>query len=151
MKMKRAGSVALVGLFLLVAPLAAKGPTVKLTVTGASLTHPVDITSGKALDANIWAGDFLGAPASEPEASLPRYTVSFFAAPPRQPVAVMAVMYVVQLALDTRSGEGFVYLPGEGDSDYRTNIHTILRDGQDGKWHRATPQWSGAIAQALRK
>jgi hypothetical protein len=43
-------------------------------------------------------------------------------------------MNVVYLVLDSRTGDGFVYLPGRGDEWYRENTGTIIRDGLDGKW-----------------
>src|SRR5580704_14259929 len=131
----------------LVTTVAAKASTVKLIVSGGSLVHPIDITSGTALNVNIWDGDFIGSPAPEPDKSLPRYTVSFFTYTPRP----VSLRYVVYLTLDRQTGEGFVYLPGPGDEWYRQNIGTIMRDGQDGKWHHATTQWSRAIAQAVQR
>jgi hypothetical protein len=141
-------SVLLVGLpalLTLTVPLAAKAPTVKLTVSGGGLADPIDITSGTALKPSIWEGDFIGASATKPDPSLPRYMVSFFAKIGEKPTR----MYVVYLVLDSRTGDGFVYLPGRGDKWYRQNTGTIIRDGLDGKWHHAAGEWSRAIAKAI--
>ena len=44
---------------------------------------------------------------------------------------------------------GFIYLPGRGEDWHRLNGGTILRDGHDGKWHRASPAWSALLDKHL--
>ena len=43
---------------------AAKTPTVKLTITGPGLANPIDVTNPKAL-ANVWEGTFIKALATD--------------------------------------------------------------------------------------
>lgn len=136
---------ALLVTFAMVATLAAKGSTVRLTVAGPGLSSPVQVTSPDAIAANVWDGNFIGQPATEPDKALPRYRVSFYVEPPRKPVRMMYVVYYVR---NPQTGQGFVYLPGRGE-EYRLNVSTILRDGQDGQWHEAADAWSKAIAHAL--
>jgi hypothetical protein len=125
----------------------AKAASVRVSVTGPTLPHSIEITSGQAL-AIIWAEDFLGAPAVEPDKTLPTYTVSFFAERAEKKVELV---YVVTLVLDRRTDEGFIYLPGRGEDGYRLNTGSILRNGQDGKWHHAPNEWCKAITDALPK
>jgi hypothetical protein len=42
---------------------------------------------------------------------------------------------------------GYVYLPAKGDELYRVNISTIIRDGQDGHWFRASHSWAEAFSK----
>ncbi len=125
--------------------LAAKGPTTRLVILGPGLSRPVETTDPKAL-ANVWAGRFIAEPAPEPDHALPRYLVTFYVQAPREtPRAMYAVTYV----RDPQSGSGFVYLPGRGEEGWAMNVRTILRDGQDGRWHHAAAGWSDAVASAL--
>lgn len=131
---------------LLVVTIAAKGETIRLTITGPGLPAPLDVTEPAAL-ANVWAGRFIGHLAVEPDTALPRYVVSFVVKPPREQQA--RTMYVVTFVVERDSRRGFVYLPGPGEDGYRMNAGTILRDGQDGHWHEASEDWSGALAQRI--
>lgn len=126
---------------------AAKGPTVRLTVAGASFSAPLVVTTPEAL-ATVYGGEFLGAPAAAPDAAWPRYVVSFYVDLPRE----MGVrrMYVVEYVRDPRSGGGYVYLPGRGHEAFALNRSTILRDGQDGRWHVASASWARALNAAIR-
>jgi hypothetical protein len=60
------------------AAISAKGATVRLTVAGPGLSSPVEVTSPDAIAANVWAGDFIGHPTTEPDKAFPRYGVSFY-------------------------------------------------------------------------
>jgi hypothetical protein len=37
------------------------------------------------------------------------------------------LLYVVSIAFDPVRGQGYVYLPGRNDKNYRLNVHTIIR------------------------
>jgi hypothetical protein len=60
------------------------------------------------------------------------------------------VMYAVTYVNDPRTGAAFVYLPAAGEEHYRLNVSTMLRDGHDGRWHRAVPEWAAALNASLR-
>jgi hypothetical protein len=93
-------------------------------------------------------GTFITAPATEPDAAWPRYTVSFDI---QTGDGVKAAAYVVYYCANRRTGDGFIYVPGQGGGDwYRRNISTILRDGQDGRWHHASEGLSAAISARLQ-
>ena len=144
----------------LVEPLAAKGKTTKVVVSGGGLPASVELTSSDAL-VNVFVGaypttgtlgcvtpqSFVGAEVSEPDRSFPRYTVSFWGRLP-QTAKEAEVMYRVRYVLDKRTGEAFVYVPGPGDEEFELNRMTVKRPGE-GKWHRAATTWALAIASAL--
>ena len=96
----------------------------------------------------MFAGNFIGSPAPNPGAQLTRYTVTFDI---QTLDGVKEAAYVVQYCVDDSTGEGFVYLPGRGEPSHRRNISTILRDGQDGYWHRASDEWSAAMSLYVRR
>jgi len=125
----------------LVAIVAAKGPTVRLVISGASLAEPVEITDPKAL-VHVWSTDFIGERTTETAHSLPRYTVSFYVKPPRSEVRMM---YVVHYTVDPRTGDGFVHFPGRGEEWWQLNVSTIWREQHDGRWFKAAVTWNAAI------
>ncbi|HWN86587.1 MAG TPA: hypothetical protein VNN99_15595 [Vicinamibacterales bacterium] len=68
-----------IALLVIAASVEAKGPTVKLTLTGPGLARAIEITEAGLLDgSNVWAGAFIGETAA---AALvvngPIYTVAF--------------------------------------------------------------------------
>ena len=123
--------------------------TTKITVSATRLESPIEITdTGLLALSNVFAGNFLGSPAPAPRAELTRYTLSFDI---QTLNGVKEAAYVVQYCVDEQTGEGFVYLPGRGEPSHDRNISTILRQGQDGHWHRASEQWSVAISGYVRR
>ena len=129
----------------------AKGPTVKLTLSGPGLAQPVEITDpGLLHGSNVWMGSFLGATAAAaPAVMAPIYTVAFDVRLPEWQRAGVKTMYTVSVARDARTGGLWLYLPGRGEPGYTLNVRTILRDTQDGRWHRPSPGWASAIAKYL--
>ena len=127
--------------------LAAKAPTTRLVISGQTLARPLETSEPKTL-ANVWAGRFIGEPSTEPDSRLPRYRITFYVVPPREQERPM---YVVTFARDPESGQAYVYLPGRGEDGYRMNVRTMLREGQDGRWHHAGSEWSDAIARILAR
>ncbi len=127
--------------------LAAKGATVRIAISGVHLQRPIDVTNPDAL-VNIWTGtrtarwffdfpkSFLQGIAPAPEATLPRYTLTFYV----RSGGTETPSYVVQYAPDPKAGGGYVYLP--------TGDRPIVRPG-DGQWNRASSEWSAAINAAL--
>jgi hypothetical protein len=122
--------------------------TARLTVSRFGLAQAIEITDPAVLAlSNVFAGTFIGEPATEPDAEWPRYAVAFDIQA-RDGIKVSA--YVVAYCVNRWTGEGFVYLPGARDAVYRRNIATILRSGQEGRWHRASDPWSAALHPYLR-
>jgi hypothetical protein len=129
--------------------LEAKGPTVRLTLTGPGIAAPIEIVEPAILDgSNVFAGSFIGETvAAAPQVKVPTYTVRFDMQPPQnRPVRTA---YAVSVARDARTGALWLYLPGRGEAGYGLNAGTILRDGQDGHWHRPSPAWASALAKYL--
>jgi hypothetical protein len=139
--------------FVLLASIAleAKGTTVKLTLTGPGIAVPIEIVAPDVLaGSNVWEGSFLGAALDGvPRVKKPIYTVSFDVQTPewmRQPVKTM---YAVSVARDAATGELVLYLPGRGQPGYSLNVSAMLRDGQDGQWHRPPLTWATAIGKYI--
>jgi hypothetical protein len=137
---------------------AAKGPTVRITISGAALTEALEVTSPNAL-VNLWTGTrgarswfdfpkpFIGDVAGAPDASLPRYIVSFYVkTPANSPEARVVKLLVVRYVPDPQAGTGYIYLPGRSDTDMANE--GIARPG-DGKWNHASAEWSAAINARL--
>jgi hypothetical protein len=158
--------VALPVMFLLLvspARLFAKGDTVKITIQGADLRTPIQITDRKVLaNIQVWSGlgtsssepgfdpkapsfiiDWSQGPIAEPPKGLPHYEVSFYTNMPTE-----RLIYVVSYALDAATGHGYVYLPGRNDKNYYLNVGTILR-GVEGNWFRSWTQWDGVAKHLI--
>jgi hypothetical protein len=122
--------------------------TARLTVSGAGLPTSIEITEPSVLAlSSVYEGAFIGAEATAPDVAWPRYSVAFDI---QTNDGVKEAAYRITYSKNRWTGEGFIYLPGPGDDWYRRNISTILRDGQDGKWHRASPAWCEAINARLQ-
>jgi len=130
----------------------AKGVTVKLAITGAWLTKPVEVTNPLAL-VNVWGGTraaqgwfdfpkpFIASVTSEPPASLPRFKISFYV----NDGAQARVLYTVRYVPDPNTGRGYVYLPGRNDPD----ANWVINRPADGKWSTASVEWSAVINSQL--
>ena len=57
-------------------------------------------------------------------------------------------MYAVSYAFDAVTGEGYVYLPGKDDENYRLNVHTIIRR-VEGKWFHSWAKWDSVAEQQI--
>jgi|SRR6266705_1249046 len=138
----------------------AKAPTSKITIKGADLKTPIEITdfrNFKDVDLNVWAGpgvevngkeqtegfiiDWSQGVTERPK-GLQRYEVSFYAKLPNE-----ELVYVVWYEYDPVTKRGYIYLPGSGDEWYRFNIGTIVH-GVEGHWFRARSEWD-SVAEGL--
>ena len=89
---------------------------------------------------------FLGEIVDGVESQWPRYTVRLVfepevALPDAGANRSKPRTYLIQYSLNWQTGEGYVYLPGPSESGYRENAGVIIRDGHDGRWHRAEATW----------
>ena len=115
---------------------------IQISVDGAVAR---EVTDSRVLRlSNVFAGTFINGPADVPN-TLRRYTIAFDI---QSRDGVKAAAYVVHYGIDG-SGQAYIYLPGRGEPSYSRNVSTILRDGQDGRWHRASAEWSAAIEPYL--
>lgn len=134
---------------LLIAPLqlSAKGDTVRITITGGDLAAPIEITDpAVAARFHVWSGPGTSSNEAqglnvdwsrgvvEPPKGLQIYEVSFVTTR-RDPGT-----YVVRYAIDPSTNQGYVYLPGKTDAEYRDNTWLIYR-GIEGKWFHAWSEW----------
>jgi hypothetical protein len=135
----------------------AKGPTVKVSISGPGLGATREVSDADAL-ASIWsdtgflaglglgtAKPFIGMRTAAPDARLPRYTVAFWVK--EHGSQQVSLDFVVTYVYDPRAHAGYVYLPGPKDAAY--NHQVITRFGEDGRWHRATSRWSDAIISSV--
>jgi hypothetical protein len=140
--------------------LLAKERTVRITISGACLKTPIEISDPKIL-ANflVWAGpgtstadqhgfiiDWSHGPVRETTAALHKYQVAFYAgAPPNE-----RIVYEVYYAFKPGTDEGYVYLPGESDELFSHNVRSIFR-GVEGKWFRAWDAWERVARPLVEK
>jgi hypothetical protein len=132
----------------LVTSLTAKGPTVRLVITGGGLTAPLTVTDEKVLaDSGVFGDSFFGriTDSKSIDPSWPKYVVSFYVELPAWMRQGVQKKYVVYYARHPRTGEGFVYLPAPGEEWYGLNVSTILRNGLEGNWLHASKAWAKAL------
>lgn len=141
-------------------PLLAKERTVKITISGAGLKTPIEISDPKLLaNFSVWAGpgtstadqqgfivDWSQGPVRETPNAVRRYQVAFYAgAPPNE-----QIVYVVYYAFNPGTDPGYVYLPGESDELFSRNVRSIFR-GVEGKWFRAWTAWERVARPLVEK
>lgn len=141
-------------------PLLAKERTVKITISGAGLKTPIEISDPKILaNFSVWAGpgtrtadqqgfiiDWSQGPVRETPSTLRKYQVAFYAgSPPNE-----QIVYVVYYAFNRGSAPGYVYLPGESDELFKRNVRSIFR-GVEGNWFRAWDVWEGVARPLIEK
>jgi hypothetical protein len=137
--------------FLLSSLVLARGnaKTVRVDVTGGDLSKPISITNQSLLAlSHVYAGQFLGEIVDGVESGWPRYTVTLvfeLEVPLPAADANKRRTYLIHYSINRQTGDGYVYLPGPGEPGYRENIGVIIRDGHDGRWHRAPVTWSGLL------
>jgi len=169
-KMLRRFFPPVLGLLLMIAipvSLFAKGKTIKITIQGADLKSPIEITDPRILaNFNVWTGpgtfstqpgfnanapsfiiDWSQGTMSSPPKGLPLYEVSFyedFGDKGEKEV------YVVSYEYDPSSQRGYVYLPGKGDKWWRLNARAIFR-GVEGNWFSAWSSWEDVARPLIEK
>lgn len=159
MSMKRVLSASLCLLIVFSATILvfAKGITTRITITGAELRNPIEITDPESLkNFNVWSGpgtfvndvegnegfivDWASGAVAERPSGLREFEVSFYVRYANRPFGEQSdqLAYVVLYSVDPATGRGYVYLPGKGDERYRLNTKAIYR-GREGNWFHATP------------
>lgn len=137
----------------------AKGPTLKITIEGADLSSPIEITDELVLEKfSLWTGtatmpqteDFIvdwgkGPVSKQVILGLPQYKVSFHLIHQDRPTS-----YVVFYAFDPATGKGYGYLPGMGEKYYGSNVYVVGR-GFEGKWLNATRAWTDLAKPAIER
>lgn len=140
-----AASVALIGTGLAYA----KRPIEMITVAGPGLAAPVETTDVELLAlSNPWVGKFAnwGTSTQGGPQDAPVYDVTLHA---RLRGPESRGIYQFRYAPGPNGRPGQIYLPGKGEPWYRQNVSVILREGHDGRWHAAAPEWEAHIKRAL--
>ncbi len=131
----------------------AKGETVKLTLSGGGLAKDIELTDPEILKtSHVWAGNFLDSSrgtVKEPPRGLPRYEVTFYVKLRDDEEAKKA--YVVYYCPSQAAGQGYIYLPGKGDPEEKTNWGSMMRPGRDGKWNYAAGAWEELIKPVIAR
>jgi hypothetical protein len=150
-------------------PMAAKAPTVKITISNAEHSAPIVVSDPAVREFSVWAGpgvsindipqttgfvgDWENGPVTNPPDVLQRYRIAFYTGCKRsesdschtdQP----QLSYVVFYAYDAARREGYVYVPGRGEPWYDLNTRSILR-GVEGDWFLASREWKVFIKPFL--
>ena len=167
--MKRVVSAALcLVIFSATALVVAKGATTKITITGAGLQSPVEITDPEVLkNFNVWSGpgtfangvegtegfivDWASGAVTDRPNGLRTFELSFYVRYANRPFSEQMdqLAYIVAYAVDPVTGQGYVYLPGSSDEPYRLNTKAIYR-GCEGNWFRANAAWQTAFRNIVR-
>lgn len=164
---------------LVVSPLLAKGPTVKIVIEGGGLSSPIQVTDSKVGDFHVWSGpgcgangiedtkgfivdwpnadgfvtDWSEAIAVKPPAGLAVYEVSFYSACRSGEEGCRStepsLVYVVLYAFDSAAGQGYVYLPDRADKLFQFNHAMWHGHGFEGHWLRATRDWDSFASRLI--
>jgi len=140
---------ALAGLLaLLIVPvrLSAKGKTVRITIQGAALAAPIEITGQEAADFRVWTGP--GTSSDEPQGLIMDWSRGMAKPPEGLEVYQISFLttrqarntYVVSYVIDPANNHGYVYLPGKTEAGYADNVWMIWR-GVEGNWFHAWSAW----------
>lgn len=142
----------------------AKGETTRITITGAGLQGPVEISDPRVLkNFNVWSGpgtfagdvestegfivDWASGVVTNRPSGLRTFALSFYVRYANRPFSEQTdqLAYIVSYAVDPATGDGYVYLPGRSDEPYRLNTRAIYR-GREGNWFRANAAWQAAFS-----
>jgi hypothetical protein len=140
----------LIGLALVLPPPSyAKAPLEKIVVSGPGLEKPQTVTDGELLKlANPWFGHFAdwGKVLPAGSAGHQGYEVVLYA---RLDEDELKPVYRSWYLPSQGGQSGQIYLPGKGEPAYQRNVSSILREGNDGHWQAATPEWESGIKRVL--
>jgi hypothetical protein len=144
---------------LAIAPLTySQGSPELILISGGALTQPVEVTDQSLLKAfdprNGQFADWQEKPLADAPCFRRSFKVQFYMRWPGRESS--SDRDNLQLIYTTRycstGGSGYVYVPGPGETDYRSNVATIFRGSAEGKWHPSTAAWdslmSGAVAMS---
>jgi hypothetical protein len=153
------------------ASLSAKGDTVKIRIKGEGFSAPIEITDPKIKAFNVWAGPGVtvngleqtegfiiewskGVVAQIPT-GLHRYQAFFYegceTGDPNCRKGEPSLAYVVSYAYNPSTGQGFVYLPGRDDEQFKSNKGMWHGHGFEGNWLRATKAWESFVNPLIAK
>ncbi len=166
MKGTSAAAFGLLMMSVVPASLFAKGHTDKITIRGAGLTTPLEITDPEIGQFHVWAGPGVRAKGveqtegfiincskgiiAERRTGLQHYEVSFYSKfPGERPV--YQVIYVVSYDYDPSMEQGYIYLPGKADESFKFNGRMWHGHGFEGNWSCATSAWESFVRPLIAK
>ena len=135
------------------APAAAKGRTVRITLTCTGLAAPIEITQGPLLAFPVgpWGARFMDTTKST-VAPPPDVTglceVAFYTEVPNKNPQLS---YVMRYQFRPDGSQGYISLPGAGDPWYALNAGTIVRADRDGRWSYAAADWERLIRPLIAR
>ncbi len=128
----------------------AKGAIDRIVITEGGLGHEIEIRGGSLRGFDPWSGGFFdrgAGPVEAPRDQGSAFEVMFFMSWPARHSKGdrdgLQMIYNVRYC-PGRNGAGYIYLPGTEDK-YSVNSGTIIREGDDGKWHRASAAWEALM------
>lgn len=129
----------------------AKGQTEKISIIGAGLTFPLEITKTSILERfSPWDGStFIDRPRgfwgrlTENPAVAQTYNVFFYI---KKNDNESQLIYSFRYALNSSGTQGYIYIPTEGEFWYMMNSETIARPSG---WYYANREWDKFIRQTL--
>jgi len=137
----------------------AKGTPELMVIKGGGLSKPLEITDRVTLKKfNPWGGEFVDSKfvAIAKPATLGRcFDVDSFMKWPSRPAWKydrddLKLIYHFTYCTGAAEGNGYIFLPGLEDEYWKVNVFTILRDGDDGMWHRASAEWAETVKRLLK-
>ena len=149
---------AILALILVSAPLAGKGATERIIIKGGDLVEPIEIADS-AIAGRFSVGT---GPGTTPNYGGPGMIIDWdrgIVRPPRGLTVYDVLLvttrrdpstYVARYAIDPSTGEGYVYLPGKGEPEYRDNTWLIYR-GVEGNWFHAWQEWEKVANPLIAK
>jgi hypothetical protein len=178
--MKAKTSVVAFGLLIISvvpASLFAKGRTLKITIKGAGLTAPLEITGPEIEQFAVWAGpgtwhgdagmelvegregfivDWSKGVVGERPTGLQHYEVSFYTGCTMDEFgcrsSAPSLSYLVFYDYDPSALQGFVYLPGKDDEAFRLNRGNMVHGHRfEGNWAYATSAWENFVRPRIAK
>lgn len=148
---------AILSLIVMPVALLAKGYTVRITIQGGDLAAPIQITDPDVVRTfNVWMGP--GASSNERQGLIVDWSRGIAKPPKDLPVYQVLIAttrrnpgtYVVSYVIDPSTNEGYVYLPGKDDPEFRDNSWLIYR-GVEGNWFHAWSEWQKVADRLIAK
>lgn len=134
------------------APAWAKGDPVEAMIDGPGLDQPIEVTDPELMSTlNPWAGEFADwndGLVQDPPNIDDTYRVSVYT-DLREDAAARDLVYVFYYHPNYEGDQGVLYLPGEDEEWYQTNVSTIYA-GRDGEWHPARQNLDAALRPLLQ-
>ena len=134
----------------------AKGAIDEIVITGGRLGSEIKIHRDHQTLSGFdpWSGGFMDrgtGPVEAPRDQDSSYEVLFLMKwPARQSKADrdgLQLIYNVRYCPGRDGGPGYIYLPGTDDK-YSVNLGTIIREGDDGRWHQASAAWEALMKRS---